>query len=67
MQMQLIRDLARERGIKSGRLSKINLVREIQRSEGNFSCFATATSGDCDQLDCLWRDDCFAAAKKAAN
>ncbi|HID48751.1 MAG TPA: SAP domain-containing protein [Chromatiales bacterium] len=64
MLMQEIRTLARQRGIKPGKQSKISLVRAIQRTEGNFACFATAYDGECDQTGCLWRKDCFALARK---
>ena len=64
MNMQEIRVLAKDMGIKSARMSKVNLVQTIQRTEGNFSCFASALNGECDQQQCLWCDDCFAAAKK---
>ncbi len=64
MNMQEIRVIAKDYGVKAGRLSKIRLIHEIQRVEGNFDCFATAAAGYCDQAGCLWRDDCFDAAKK---
>jgi hypothetical protein len=64
MVMQEIRDIAREIGIKPGRLSKIDLVRTIQQIEGNNACFVTAMSCDCAQEGCLWRVDCLAADKK---
>lgn len=64
MVMQDIRDIAREYGIKPGKMSKIALVRTIQQTEGNNACYATATSGVCEQAGCLWRDDCFTADKK---
>ncbi len=64
MNMQEIRTMAKDYGIKSSRMSKVELVKTIQLTEGNFSCFASATHGECDQMGCLWRDDCFAAAKK---
>jgi hypothetical protein len=64
MVMQEIRDIARENGIKPGRMSKISLVRTIQQTEGNYACFATAMSSVCAQAGCLWRDDCLAADKK---
>ena len=67
MQMQEIRNIAKEIGVKTSRLSKVDLVRSIQIAEGNFSCFATANAGDCDQTGCIWREDCFAAAKKLSN
>ncbi|MCK5335164.1 MAG: SAP domain-containing protein [Gammaproteobacteria bacterium] len=67
MNMQDIRGLAKDFGIKTSRMSKVELIKAIQLSEGNFSCFASATDGECDQLECSWRDDCFASAKKLKN
>ena len=67
MNMQQVREKAKNMGIKTSRLSKTGVIHLIQETEGNFSCFATAVDGECDQLKCLWREDCFAAAKKAAN
>jgi hypothetical protein len=64
MNMQDIRERAKGVGIKPSRMTKVELVKAIQLSEGNFSCFATAVDNECDQLNCIWRDDCFAAAKK---
>lgn len=65
MNMQEIRVIAKDLGIKSSRMSKMNLIQSIQLSEGNFSCFASALNAECDQASCMWRDDCFAAAKKS--
>lgn len=67
MNMQEIRDIAKEHGIKTSRMSKMNLIKGIQLSEGNFACFATAVDGICDQTGCIWRNDCFAAAKQLAS
>ena len=67
MQMQEIRSKAKEFGLKVAKQTKVELVRSIQVAEGNFSCFATAADGVCDQMACIWREDCFAAAKKKAN
>ena len=64
MNMQDIRERAKDFGIKTARMSKVNLIKEIQLSEGNFSCFASAVDGVCDQTACLWREECFSAAKK---
>ena len=64
MNMQEIRVLAKDFGIKTSRMSKMELIRTIQLTEGNFNCFASAINGECDQLKCKWRDDCFSAAKK---
>lgn len=64
MNMAEIRDRAKDFGIKTSRMSKSNLIQAIQLSEGNFNCFASAVDEQCDQLGCIWREDCFAAAKK---
>jgi len=34
-----------------------NLIRSIQRAEGNPDCF-DRTQGHCDRLDCAWRQYC---------
>lgn len=65
MHIQTIRSIAKERGIKAGRMAKAEIIRTIQRVEGNFACFGTATGGFCDQGDCSWRDDCLPGGKKA--
>ena len=57
MKINEVRGLARRHGINSVRKSKVNLIREIQLSEGNFGCFGTA-SGYCDQSDCCFRPAC---------
>lgn len=66
MKIQQIRDIARDRGLNPGRLGKGDLIQAIQRAEGNFDCFATAYDGVCDQYQCLWREDCFVTARRAA-
>jgi len=63
MKMQAIRQMAKELGINSFGKSKIALVREIQRKQGNFDCFATAVDY-CDQQQCCFKAVCFVEAKK---
>ncbi len=65
MHINIIRAKAKALGLKTGRISKIELVRSIQRSEGNFDCFATACDGVCEQKDCMWQEECFVLAGKA--
>jgi len=60
MTLKQIKEIAKERGVKAGNMKKENIIRSIQRAEGNFDCFGTASSGYCDQTDCLWRNDCLA-------
>ena len=63
MKLQEIREMARTVGLSSvGKKKKVDLVREIQRHEGNYDCFATAQARQCDQMGCLWRGDCFKLA-----
>lgn len=64
--MQEIRLIAKNHGIKTSRITKQNLIKEIQTSEGNFDCFATPLLGECDQTECIWRDDCLTQSKKQA-
>ncbi len=65
MLMQEIREIAKEYGLKTARVSKLDLIREIQRTEGNFDCFASSGAGTCNQMGCRWRDDCLTMASKA--
>ncbi len=58
MRVEDIRNIARERGIKTGKLTKGELIRTIQREEGNNDCFGLRASLPCDQSGCLWRADC---------
>ena len=64
MNMQEIRQLARTQGLKPGKQTKESLVKTIQRTEGNFDCFATAYQGVCSQTGCLWRKDCLSLSVK---
>jgi len=58
MRMSDIEKKARNAGIKdSWKFSKKELVKAIQKAEGNFDCFGTATNY-CDQMACCWRSDC---------
>jgi len=67
MNITEIRTIARNHGLKTSRSSKVELIHAIQREEGNFDCFASATSQYCDQRSCQWRDDCFESAKKMSS
>ena len=54
-----IRRIAASMGIRTRGVEKADLVRAIQRAEGNFDCYGTAADEECDQESCLWREDCF--------
>ena len=62
MNFKEIQKMAKKYRIKTEKKNKVELIREIQRAEGNFDCFGTA--GDyCDQTECLFRGLCLAPAK----
>jgi len=49
--------LAKSLGIKSIGKNKADLIKQIQRKQGNFDCFGSAVDY-CDQFDCLFRTSC---------
>lgn len=64
MKLSEIKAIAESNGIKPGRAAKSELIRAIQKSEGNFECFASWSSAECGQDSCLWRTDCLDADKQ---
>lgn len=61
MTLKQIKDVAKAKGLRIGNMKKENVIRAIQRTEGNFDCFGTAKEGVCDQSGCLWREDCLSS------
>jgi len=58
MRLSEIEKKARFMGLKdTWKFSKKELIRNIQRAEGNFPCFASA-GHECNQMSCSWRVDC---------
>lgn len=57
MKINEVKKKAKKIGINPGKMNKTDLIKSIQRAEGNFDCFGTATEY-CDQLGCAWRNDC---------
>ena len=53
-----IRKMAAERGIKTYRMKKHDLIHVIQREEDNIECFGTQRVDYCGEKICLWKDDC---------
>jgi hypothetical protein len=62
MKIQQVRVMAKNLGVNSVGKSKIELVREIQRREGNFDCYGTS-KGYCDQEACCFRVSCLKEGK----
>ena len=65
MKMQEVHLLAKRLGIKSFGRTKSEVIRAIQRKEGNFDCYGTA-HGYCDQEGCLFRSSCLGEGKSIA-
>ncbi len=57
MNMVEIKKIAKQRGLKIGKLRKTELIRAIQTAEGNDPCFQTHWE-DCGQIHCWWKKDC---------
>jgi len=61
MRIQEIREMAGKIGVKAGGMNRTELIRAIQRAEGNADCYALRQGHECDQINCLWRKDCMRA------
>jgi hypothetical protein len=57
MRMAEVKEKAKQLGIKPGRMRKAELIRAIQKAEGNIPCFQTDVDA-CGETGCCWRDDC---------
>jgi len=58
MNMNEIKTIAAEHGVKPGKLKKAELVRAIQKAENNPECFMIGLLDQCVEYDCLWRGGC---------
>ncbi len=58
MNTEAIKEIAKQRGIKTAKMKKGEIIRAIQAVEGNPTCFDTGQVAECDQMNCLWREDC---------
>ena len=58
MNMSQVKLVAKERGVKPGKMRKVELIRAIQKAEKNPQCFNTKFSQECGEEQCFWREDC---------
>jgi len=59
MRLGEVEKKARGMGIRdTWKFSKKELIKTIQRKEGNFDCFGSAKNNSCGQMACCWREDC---------
>ncbi len=64
MKMNDVVKRAKALGINAKGAKKADLIRQVQKAEGNFDCFGTATDY-CDQWVCCFREDCLPMNKAA--
>jgi hypothetical protein len=57
MTMNTIKERAKKMGIDAESMLKKDMIRSIQKKEGNTPCFKTDLAS-CDQYECCWRSDC---------
>lgn len=63
MKMEEIKKMAKSLGFTiSPEIKKIEVIKAIQRKEGNFDCFGTAVNY-CNQAKCLFKKDCLVLTK----
>jgi hypothetical protein len=65
MKIADIKKRAADMGLTLQAQKKADLIRAIQKAEGNDQCFSSGRNS-CDQISCCWRDDCLPKGKKLA-
>lgn len=58
MRIPDVRQRAAEKGIMLDNVSYADLIRSIQRAEGNMECYDTGMAVECGQHDCVWKYIC---------
>jgi len=58
MKLEEIKSIAQLYSIRVNKMKKSELVRSIQRAEGNEQCFEAGKSELCGQDACRWREIC---------
>ena len=58
MKYNEIQKMAKNRGVNTFQMKKKDMILAIQRSENNIECFGSSSVEHCQELTCLWRDDC---------
>jgi len=59
-----IQKMAKGMGINTFKMKKIEMIKSIQGAENNIECFGTSRVEYCEELACLWRDDCLSLNEK---
>jgi predicted transcriptional regulator len=53
-----VRTIARRMGVDTRNATMIELIKAIQKTEGNKDCFRSAQALTCQEKNCLWCEDC---------
>ena len=64
MHINDIRQFAKRMNVNTFRMNKTDMIRSVQRAENTYDCFATDRVEYCNELSCLWREDCISANQK---
>ena len=56
--LQDARNMARKMGINTRNVTLTELIRAIQRAEGNKDCYMSAHVLTCEEKSCFWREYC---------
>jgi hypothetical protein len=59
-----IQKMAKHMGINTFQMKKKDMILAIQRLENNVECFGTDRVEYCQELACLWREDCVSLYEK---
>ena len=65
MKYNEIQKMAKNRGVNTFQMKKKDMILAIQRSENNLECFGSSRVEYCQELTCLWRDDCVTLNKSS--
>ena len=65
MKYNEIQKMAKNRGVNTFQMKKKDMILAIQRSENNIECFGSSRVEQCQELTCLWRDDCVTLNKSS--
>ena len=63
MKYSKIQKIAKNMGINTYQMKKNDVILAIQRAENNIECFGTVRVEYCQELSCLWREDCVSLNK----
>ncbi len=64
MKFNEIQKMAKGMGVNTFKMKKTDMILAIQRAENNIECYGTHRVEYCQELACLWREDCLSLNEK---